>query len=481
MWNSSFVLILVILLSVTIIFPDQSSKATTLGVTWQLVVISSEPACSGFHYTMVQKYNEISQKYLDLYKIAHNSYQPECFTEKDFAEEYEKPFDLDLIILVFDKDKGITDLHTHNTGGIYMHQGNDLSTNHTVIICDCPNFKYSDPVWILSHELSHFVLNYLGFNLKLVEDEIHGLDYKFDSCVEGSYDNLCLTIKTRIETSRADWTVMIPYEPAIGKEPQSYAGEKVELNSPYQKTMIMEITKWWINKEISDENYINSLKILSGKIDDETIAPNGVFQSSTFLILAEPQNNLKNKQLHAEISNELTKKILNLDSAITANQTIFSSEDEIILLEWLEKEAVLWKNNEIDDEQFATKLEKIFDSSKFNLYQNYLDELSSEQLISKAIEFEKAGKYRNALSFYDKAILKSSDSDKIEINALIGKGMTLNSISQYEDSLLYFDMALEIEPNNIDVLKNKAFTLAQLGNLEKSKEYFEMVNQEKLE
>jgi hypothetical protein len=301
-WNSSFVLILVILLSLSIIFPEQSLEASPQGVTWQLVVISSEPACSGYHYTMVQKYNEISQKYLDLYKIDHNNYQPECFTEKDFAEEYEKPFDLDLIILVFDKDKGITDLHTHNTGGIYMHQGNDLSTNHSVIICDCPNFKYSDPVWILSHELSHFVLNYLGFDLKLVEEEIHGLDYKFDSCVEGVYDNLCSTIKTRIETSRADVTVMIPYEKAIGKEPQFHPIEKVSLNSPYQKTMMIEITKWWINKEISDENYINSLKILSGKTDDEMIVPNGVFQSSAFLILAEPQNDLKNKQLHAEIS-----------------------------------------------------------------------------------------------------------------------------------------------------------------------------------
>jgi hypothetical protein len=468
-------------LGLTIILSNQSFVNAQSSVTWQLVVISSEPACSGYHYTMVQKYNEISQKYLDLYKLNHNNYQPECFTEKDFTEEYEKPFDLDLIILVFDKDKGITDLHTHNTGGIYMHQGNDLSTSHTVIICDCPNFKYSDPVWILSHELSHFVLNYLGFDLKLVEDEIHGLDYKFDSCVEGAYDDLCATIKTRVETSRANWTVMIPYEPAIGKEPQFHPVEKVAINSPYQKTMMMEITKWWVNKEISDENYINSLKILSGKTDNQTTVPNGIFQSSAILILAEPQNNLKDKQTHAEISNELTEKILNLDSSITANQTTFSLQDEKILLEWLEKEATSWKNNEINDEQFVTKLEKIFDSSKVNLYQDYIDELSSEQLISKAIEFEKDGKYRNALSFYDKAIIESSNYDKIEIKALIGKGSSLNSLGQYEDSLQYFDMALEIEPNNVDVLKMKAFTLAQLDQLEKAREYFEMVNQMKLE
>ena len=262
MWNNSFVLVLVILLSLTIILPSQSFASIQSEVTWQLVVISSEPACSGYHYTMVQKYNEISQKYLDLYKLDHTNYQPECFTEENFAKKYEKPYDLDLIILVFDKDKGMTDLHTHNTGGVYMHQGNDLSTNHTIIICDCPNFKYSDPVWILSHELSHFVLNYLGFDLKVVENEIHDLDYKFDSCVEGVYDDLCSTIKTRIGSEGADWTVMIPYAPAIDKKPPAPLVEKVSLNSPEQKIMIKEITKWWLDKEISDENYINSLKML---------------------------------------------------------------------------------------------------------------------------------------------------------------------------------------------------------------------------
>jgi len=480
-WNISFVLVLVILLSLTIILPGQSFAFNQPEVTWQLVVISSEPACSGYHYTMVQKYNEITQKYLDLYKLDHNNYQPECFTEKDFAQEYKKPYDLDLIILVFDKDKGMTELHSQNTGGIYMHQGNDLSTNHTIIICDCPNFKYSDPVWILSHELSHFVLNYLGFDLKVVEEKIHGLDYKYDKCVEGVYDNLCSTIKTRIGTYGADYTVMIPYAPAIGKKPPAPLVEKVTLNSPEQKIMIKEITKWWLDEEISDENYINSLKILSGKTSDKEITPEGIFQDSSLLVLSEPQNNLKEEQLHYDVSSELTKKILNLDASITSNQTAFSSEDEKIFLEWLEKKALSWQKNEISDDQFISELEKILDSSKVSLYQNYLNDLSVEELISKASEFENAGKYRNALSFYDLAILKSSDLNEIEIKALIGKGNSLNSLGQYEDSLQYFDAALGIEPQNTDVLKDKSFTLAQLGKLEEAKEYLEMVNQLKLE
>ena len=289
----------------TLFAQSQSFAYSQEEATWQLVVISSDPACSGYHHYMVEKYHEITREYLDLYQLFHGSYQPQCFTEDEFFEEYSKPYDLDLLILVFDKEKGMADLHTHNTGGVYIHQGNDLSTNHNVIICDCPNFKYSDPVWILSHELSHFVLNYLGFDLNEVEEKIHGIDYKFDRCVEEEYDNLCSTIKTRVETERAFWTVMIPYEQAIGKDPPTPLIPEVSLESPYQITMIKEITNWWLDGEISDENYIQSLKILSGKVDREKIIPDGVFKNSAIQMLTEPRNDFQNKTISEDDYNQI--------------------------------------------------------------------------------------------------------------------------------------------------------------------------------
>jgi len=480
-WNSSSVLILGILVSLTILSPGQSLASHQSGVTWQLIVISSEPACSGYHHYMVQKYNEITEKYLDLYGLENSQYEPECYTEISFAEEYEKPSDLDLLILVYDRDKGRVELHAHNTGGLYIHQGNDLSTNHTVIICDCPNFKYSDPVWILSHELSHFVLNYLGFDLDIVEKEIHGLDYKFDSCVEGAYDNLCSTIKTTIDTQRSDWVVMIPYEPAIGKDPPLPLVEKVSLESPIQTTIIIEITNWWLDGEISDENYINSLNILSGKSSDDKIIPNGIFQDSALLILAEPQNDNDNGTLTADTSLKITKNFDDLNASIVSQHSNFSSEDEKIFLEWLETKASSWRTSEMNDDEFISEIEEILDSSKVGLYLDYLDNLSVEELISKAVEFEKAGKFRNALSYYDRAVIESFDSGENEIKALIGKGSVLNSLGQYVDAMEYFDNVLEMEPDNISALKKKAFALAQVGQVEEARDYFESATQIELQ
>ena len=111
------------------------------------------------------------------------------------------------------------------------------------------------------------------------------------------------------------------------------------------------------------------------------------------------------------------------------------------------------------------------------MYLNYLENLSVGELISKAIEFEQAGKYRNAISLYDLALVESFDSNEIEIKALVGKGSALNAIGQYENALVYFFNALEIEPNNINVLKKISFTYAQLGQLDEAEVYFEISNQ----
>ncbi len=477
MRNSIIVAFLVVLLSFAVIVPSQSFAYTLEEATWQLVVISSEPACSGYHYYMLEKYSEITKEYLDLYKLFHGSYQPECFTEEDFVEEYTKPHDLDLLILVFDEDKGMKDLHTYNAGGVYIHQGNDLSTNHSILICDCPNFKYSDSVWILSHELSHFVLNYLGFDLEDAEDEIHGIDYKYDRCVEGEYNSLCSTIKTRIETNRSYWTVMIPYAAAIGLDPPIPLVQKVSLDSPYQTAMIKEITNWWTDGEISDENYIKSLKILSGKTDAKNIIPAGVFKNSALLMLTDNRHDNQNKTLSKDDSDQITEKFLQINLSITNNQTNLSASEKKVFIEWLKIKTNSWIENEIDDFEFLNDLENILDSPTPSLFLKYLENLTFEELISKSEEYRQLGEYRNSLSYYDQALLTKSDTDEMKLISLIGKGSVLISMGEYDNAMKHYDLALEIEPDNVELLKKKAFILAQLGLLDEARDYFEIVNQ----
>jgi len=118
-------------------------------VSWQLVVISSFSACSNYHFQMVKKYTEITEKYLELYNVPNSYHELLCLTEKVFEESYNKPDDIDLLVMIYDKNKGRAELHQNDIGGFYSHRGNEWTHNHIIVICDCPNFDFSDPVWVL--------------------------------------------------------------------------------------------------------------------------------------------------------------------------------------------------------------------------------------------------------------------------------------------------------------------------------------------
>ena len=476
MWRRSPVFTLGIIIALGLLAPDKSYSIYNSEVAWELVIISSKPACSGYHYYMMEKYQDISERYLELYQLQNKGYSPQCMTELEFLRGYSKPHDLDLLILVYDRELGRTDLHSQNTGGIYLHQGDDLSRNHTIIFCDCSNFEYSDPVWILSHELSHFVLNYLGFNLDIVEDEIHKLDQKFDFCVEYDYDDTCSSVKTRIETELGLWVVMAPYEDAIGKSIPDPSSEKAAFDSPFQAKMVMEVTNWWLAGDVSNENYVNSLKILSGEKIGEDIKTNGILAEPPMIALSEPPTWKKGQQIN-ESPSQVAEYLLAMSPFIEEGKEILSTEEEEIFILWLKTKAQSWSAALITEEEFLKDLEYLLNSPKTGLYLNYLNSLSTNELIEKGIEFQKAGEYRNALSYFDRALIKSLDSEEIKIEPLLLKGSALNGLGQYEEALIYFDNALDVEPENFEALRKMAFTLAQLGQLEEAKHYFELAHQ----
>jgi len=471
----ALIFILGIVVSLALLSPQKSYANYNSEATWELIVISSEPACTVSHYQILEKYHDISEKYLELYQLENKAYPPSCMTDFEYLNEYEKPNDLDLIILVYDREKGRTDLHSLDKGGIYIHEGDDPFRNHTIIFCDCPNFEYSDPVWILSHELSHFVLNYLGFDLKIVEKEIHDLDEKFDICVEVDYNDSCLSVKTRIETYRSNWVVMQPFEPAIGKTVPPPSSENALFDSPFQTKMVLEFTNWWLKGDISNENYVKSLQILSGKQRGESIESKGILAEPSMLVLSEPPTWKKSQEIEENFSDIVS--ILAMSPFNEENKNILSTEEEGIFILWLKSKANSLATGVIEDEDFITDLEYLLNSPKTDLYLNYLDSLSAKELIVKGVEFQESGEYRNALSYFDRALIRSIDSGGIEIDALILKGSALNALRKYDQALFYFDDALNVEPENFDALKKKSFSLAQLGKIEEAKYYFTLARQ----
>jgi len=212
------------------------------------------------------------------------------------------------------------------------------------------------------------------------------------------------------------------------------------------------------------------LEILSGKVTGKGIKTNGILTEPPILVLSEPPNSNPAAHENEDFSN-VAAHLLGMSPFYEEKKNKLTDEEEEIFILWLKTNANSWASGEIEDEDFITDLEYLLNSPKTDLYLNYLDSLSAKELIAKGIEFQKNGELRNAISYYDRALIQSIDSGGVEIDALILKGSALTALRQYQEALIYFDNALNIEPENSVALKKKVFVLAQLGQIDEAKNF----------
>jgi len=202
------------LISSPIISQDVFATHISEELKWQLVFISSQ-ACSLFNYEKLNQYDAITEKYLEEYGLDASKYDPTCIPESQYISDYTPPNDLDLIILVYDKELGEKVLHSQKMGGLYSHTGSDRSFNHVIMICDCATFYYSNPVWILSHELSHFVMYYRNYETSVIEDLIHNNDEQYDQCIDQGLSCEDFIAKLEVESLSRSFSVMPIYKPDL--------------------------------------------------------------------------------------------------------------------------------------------------------------------------------------------------------------------------------------------------------------------------
>ena len=338
-------------------------------LTWQLVMISSYPACSNYHYQMTVRYDDITKNYLDLYQLENTNYKPECMTELKYQTEYQIPDDLDLLIVVYDRNKGRADLHSNYIGGFYNHFGGEWTHNHTIVFCDCSNFQYSDPNWILTHELSHFVLYYLGFDSKIVEDHVHQQDALYDFCVEEEYNEVkCSPVKTRLDTDYHEWTVMAPYAPAIGKKVFPTDIEENIGIPEYKMSIQKQITNWWIDGLIQDEDYAKSLEILGKNEIEYRNSPDFVSKESKNVIFTDPPKFMKDELLSE--SNNIKEWVQEREATILGmvqlaqkiEDTQSDDEETKELPQWFKTRAIWWINDKISEQEFLNGMYYIFNN-----------------------------------------------------------------------------------------------------------------------
>ena len=331
---------------------------------WQLVYLTDTQVCSNYEHQMAVKYDEITSKYFDLYEFENSKYEPQCINTYRFDALYEYPQDLDLIVLVYSKNLGEVQLHEQKMGGVFTHTGSDRSFNNAIIFCDCPNFYYSDPVWILSHELSHFVLYYLEFDMNVIENLVHKYDEKYDACRENYIDS-CATYLTKIRVDNLGYSfsVMPPYEFAVGAS--KIKNNEVNVSAPLLKLGKI-MTQWWTQGKISEGDYSNALGLLAtDKNHEDSVNHNVLFQdgpvdkAETWQEVLLADGAPENKQT----------TMFNLQKKLKVQDQIYQSTDFDGLPDWFKQNAQWWLDEEITNDDFVRSVRYLTDAGIIRQYQ----------------------------------------------------------------------------------------------------------------
>ena len=342
----------------------KSYAAENSSVDWQLLYIKKD--ICGPKDNMDKVYASLISKYFELYQLENNNYSVNCISESQF-KNFQKSEEVTLLILVFDRDLGKSILQPNNLDGIYVHSGNDRTTNHLLMMCDCSDFSSSYettlPSWVLSHELSHFVLSYKGFSKSDVKMKIHEKQDEYNNCVGTNFDDAkCNEFKiiVRADFSTKDYVMMAPYGPAIGN---NLINPEATVNSDSELINLQrDLTKMWITNTIDDKAYENTLKHLVNPETNSTSEevklslefPNG------FMIreLSKPTEVDWKQYLNPITDKEKTFQAL-------LNYVPFNLKDPVVesnvekMPNWFKTRALLWSEKRISDKVFFDGVEHL--------------------------------------------------------------------------------------------------------------------------
>jgi len=350
--------VLAVLVTGTFAITDSFATHFSEDTKWQLVYVTDTPTCSNYDYQSTMKYDEITEKYFALYEFDNTKYDPLCINHYKYDAIYEIPDDLDLLVLVYSRNLGEIELHSEKMGGLFMHSGPDKKFNNAIIICDCSNFYYSDPTWLLTHELSHFVLFFLEFDIFVIEDLVHQYDDKYDQCRENYVDS-CESIATKLTVNHMaySFSVMPVYEDAIGIS--EIKNNNVEISKPLAE-LGKVMTKWWTAGKISEGDYSNALGLLAiqnNQINQEkynVLYTDGPIAKDVVtwedVLFADGSNENK-----VDVMTKVKQKMKIEDQAF--QQTNFSG-----LPFWFKNTATYWADDKITDEEFIRTVKYLQDA-----------------------------------------------------------------------------------------------------------------------
>ncbi len=237
-------------------------------------------------------------------------------------------------------------------------------TNHTIILCDCStdklSFESALTPWILSHELSHFVLSYKGYSKSNIQEIIHSIENEYSECVQVFHvDANCASVKitTRGDLTARDYIVMTPYKPAVGNSLINYISDDIGSNTI---ELQREITNLWVTGAIDDTAFVATIKHLVDPPIEKNFDDVAYFlEMENGFIISELVK--KTETDWQEYLNPLEEETLHplLDYIVPPSESQTELDEQDQFPHWFKTRALLWTEEKISDDVFFNGIEHL--------------------------------------------------------------------------------------------------------------------------
>jgi len=232
----------------------------------KLIIASSFNYCKETDWEVLKNYLNLVKQYLNEYNIK-NKISSACVSLNDLNTIIKEKSSFDLIIIIPDTIESFKQRAILNEYGHYslLNNGNHIIVSQT--LSKDPLNKES--IWILSHELSHFALQWYDYPKEMVVNQVHEIDALYNLCLEQDLGSVCQKLIVYLD-SPADKLTKIPAMKPLARE--YFESNTYYLNKDDQKineipSWIKSITKLWAK----DHKHNDFLTIVRYMINEEII------------------------------------------------------------------------------------------------------------------------------------------------------------------------------------------------------------------
>ena len=208
---------------------QQQRNQDSSNLSYAVFYITENDKCSDSEYKSLKFYQVVTDEYLSLYGISHDLQGSLCIPLKNYQSYFSGLSTFTLPVIISDNTVGQQLVH-QGFYGMYEITGTGM---HAIYVCSCDTQIESwAGAWILSHELSHFSLRYLGEPDTIAVSWVHYIQALENDCQQGNFAKVCPQYSASVTSPSGN---QIPVMVVYGQGPST----NLPQNAPQSEVMTL--------------------------------------------------------------------------------------------------------------------------------------------------------------------------------------------------------------------------------------------------